>query len=50
MNIIKQITTYFKKTPQQNEQPKPPLILSNSFEIITEEILLSYLREDFLLL
>ena len=39
MNIFKHITTYFTKTPQKNEQPKSPLMSSNSFEIITEEIL-----------
>ncbi len=39
MNIIKQITTYFKKTPTNNEKPQSPLMSSNSFEIITEDIL-----------
>jgi len=50
MNIFKQITTYFTKPSAQSPKSQAPLMSSNSFEIITEDIIESCLREEFLLL
>ena len=50
MNLFKQITTYFSTVETEQRKKQPSVISSNSFEIITTEIIEDSLREEFIVL
>jgi hypothetical protein len=50
MNIFRQLSTYFSKPEPVKTKPQPALLSSNSFEIITSDIIDDYPAEEFVIL